>query len=112
MKKFEHIQPDFLFCELPIKDGTQNDERIWIYHRLSSSLIEFVNIDEFPDFQFKGKQDRFEYEEENWFGVFVQNNCEYTDQNENEVLKKAWKFLENYLIWEDNNIDNEFKPLN
>lgn len=107
MEKFEFTQPEFLFCELPIKNGTQNDDRTWIYHRASLSLIEFVNVDAFKDFQFQGKQNRFEYQDENWFGVFVQNNCEATDNNENEVLKKAWKFLENYFIWEDHNIDNE-----
>ena len=101
MKKIDYIQPDFLFCEIVIKDDSQNDGRIWIYHRLSQSLIEFVNVDDFKDFQFKGKQERFEYLGENWFGVFVQNNCEATDNNENEVLKKAWRYLENYFILED-----------
>lgn len=105
MEKFEYTQPEFLFCEIPIKDGSQHDQRIWIYHRLSLSLIEFVNVDNFKDFQFDGKQERFEYLDENWFGIYVQNNCEATDNNEKEVMKKAWRYLENYLIWEDSNID-------
>lgn len=100
-EKFNYTQPEFFFCEIPIKDGSQNDDRIWIYHRLSLSLIEFVNVDNFVDFQFQGIQDRFEYLDENWFGVFVQNNCEATDHKPYEVLKKAWRFLENYFIWED-----------
>jgi hypothetical protein len=101
MKKFEYVQPDFLFCEIVIKEGTQNDNRIWIYHRKSLSLIEFINVDDFKDFQFSGKQERFEYLDENWFGVFVQNNCETTDQDADLVLKSAWKYLEEYFIWED-----------
>lgn len=101
MKKFEFTQPDFLFCEIAIKDDSQNDDRIWIYHRKSLSLIEFINVDDFKDFQFAGKQDRFEYLDENWFGVFVQNNCEATEYNEDKVLKAAWKYLEDYFVWED-----------
>lgn len=101
MKKFDLIQPDFLFCEIAIKDGTQHDNRIWIYHRLSLSLIEFVFVNDLQDFQFTGKQDRFEYLDENWFGVFVQNNCEATEYNADKVLKAAWKYLEEYFVWQD-----------
>lgn len=101
MKKFEFTQPDFLMCCIAIEDGSQNDDRIWIFHRPSLSLIEFVNVDDFKDFQFTGKQDRFEYLDENWFGVFVQNNCEATDHNQDKVLKAAWKYLEDYFVWED-----------
>mgnify|MGYP003601808541 CR=1 FL=1 len=101
MKKFDFIKPEFLKCEIPIKDGSQHDDRLWIYHRPSLSLIEFINVDDFKDFQFSGKQDRFEYLDENWFGVFVQNNCEQTEYNQDKVLKAAWKYLEEYFIWED-----------
>ena len=101
MEKFEFTKPEFLFCEIPIKDETQNDDRIWIYHLESLSLIEFINVDDFKDFQFTGKQDRFEYLDENWFGVFVQNKCESTDHNADQVLKKAWKYLEEYFDWEE-----------
>lgn len=101
MKKFEFTQPDFLFCEIAIKDNSQNDDRLWVFHRQSLSLVEFINVDDFKDFEFTGTQDRFEYLDENWFGVFVQNNCEATDNNPDEVLKAAWKYLEEYFIWED-----------
>ena len=50
---------------------------------------------------FTGKQERFEYFDENWFGVYVQNNCEITENDPDEVLQKAWKFLEDYFDWED-----------
>jgi hypothetical protein len=101
MGKFEFTKPEFLFCEIPIKDGSDHDDRIWIYHLESFSLIEFINVDDFRDFQFIGKQDRFEYLDENWFGVFIQNNCEGTEQNPDQVLKKAWKYLEEYFDWEE-----------
>lgn len=112
MEKLDFIQPEFLLCEIPIKNDTFNDNRLWVYHRLSLSLIEFVNVDDFTDFQFKNVADRFEYENsegfmENYFAVFVQNNCDATDQNEKEVLKNSWEFLKNYFIWEDRNIDLE-----
>ncbi len=109
MEKFNYIQPDYLFCELPIKDNTFNDNRIWIYCRLSLSLVEFVNVDDFKDIEFKGKQQLFQYENnmgfvENYFAIYVQNNCEAMQTNEDENLKNAWKFLQNYFIWEDNNL--------
>ena len=101
MQKFEYVQPEFLFCQIPIKNGSQNDNRIWVYHRLSLSLIEFIHVDRLKDFEFKGKQDRFEYLDQNWFGVFVQNNCEVTGANQDFVLKKSWEFLKAHLIWLD-----------
>ena len=101
MKKFDFIKPEFLMCEIPIKDGSENDDRLWVYHLDSLSLIEFIYVDDFADFSFIGKQDRFEYLGENWFGVFVQNNCEATDHNADKVLKAAWKYLEDYFVWED-----------
>lgn len=106
MQKNDFQQPDFLLCELPIKDNSFNDNRLWVYCRLSLSLIEFVNVDDFKDFQFEGKQQLFQYENktgfvENWVAVYVQNNCDATDNNDNENLKNAWNFIKNYFIWED-----------
>ncbi len=111
MEKFEFEQPEYLFCEIPIKDGSENDHRMWVYHRLSLSLIEFINVDYYIDFQFEGIQDRFTLENryqdgyQNWFGVFVQNNCEITNNNPNQVLKDAWLFLEKFLKWESETYD-------
>jgi hypothetical protein len=105
MNKLEFEKPEFLFCEIPIKDGSDEDDRLWIYHLDSLSLIEFINVDDFTEFQFIGKQDRFEYLDENWFGVYVQNNCESTNQNADQVLKKAWKYLEEYFDWEEEQED-------
>ena len=104
MEKFEFTQPDFFFCEIAVKYGNQNDDRIWIYHRKSLSLIEFINVDDFKDFEFKGKQDRFYIESRegiitDWFGVYVQNNCEVTGFDQDKVLKASWEYLKNYLDW-------------
>ncbi|MFS0489907.1 hypothetical protein [Leadbetterella byssophila] len=38
---------------------------------------------------------------EAWKGIFVQNNSQATGYIEEDVLDMAWKYLENYLIWED-----------
>ncbi|MBF03240.1 MAG: hypothetical protein CMP76_08085 [Flavobacterium sp.] len=48
--KIEFFQPEFFLCEIPIKNNTFHDHRLWVYHRLSLSLIEFVNVDEFKDY--------------------------------------------------------------
>ena len=105
MEKFEFLQPDFFFCEIAIKDDSQNDNRIWIYHRKSLSLIEFVCATDWDVSNLKGTMDRFHFENiegvtEDWFGVYVQNNCEATDYNQNKVLKAAWNYLKAYFDWD------------
>lgn len=107
MSQQNYPQPEFLFAEIYPKDGTFNDNRIWIYHRLSLSLIEFINLNDISDFDFQGVQKDFIYmglgdaDPEAWKGVFVQNNTEATDADENDVLQRSWEYLENYLKWED-----------
>ena len=103
MKKFEFTRPEFLFCEIPIKDNSLHDHRTWIYHLKSSSLIEFIEISNLHDFKFNAYCDYFEYNNETFFGVFTQNNCQIVGANESVVLKNAWLFYKNYLQWEDNN---------
>lgn len=113
MELVELIQPEFLLCELPIKDGSSNDDRIWVYHRLSLSLIEFVCLDEILMSNFKGLSRNFNYIEhekakpEVWKGIFVQNNTSFVDLEAIEVMDKAWRFLEDYLKWEYAQIDLE-----
>lgn len=102
MKKLEYLQPEFLFCEIPIKDNSFNDQRIWIYHRKSISLIEFIDSSKISDFSFTGKLNYFTYEDqEDWIGIFVQNNCEITGNVEEKILLGAWNFLKAYFEWED-----------
>ena len=36
MNKFEFKKPEFLFCEIPIKDETQNDDRIKPMHKATN----------------------------------------------------------------------------
>jgi len=108
MKIQHYDQPEFLFCEIYPKDGTMNDHRIWIYHRLSLSLIEFVCLNDLAEYQLGGRQKDYIYlgiddnaDPEAWKGIFVQNNCEATDNDADKVLDRAWQYLENYLKWED-----------
>ena len=107
MQKLDFKNPEFLFCEIPIKNGTFNDNRVWIYHLPSLSLIEFVEANAFIDFKFNSKQALFQYEYENYIGVFTQNNCNNLNLNPDDILKKSWLFLKDYLAWEDKNIDLE-----
>lgn len=110
MEIFNFKTPEFLMCELPIKDNSKNDDRIWIYHTQTLSLIEFICVSDFQDFNFNLKvgMDRFEFQYddiiEDWFGVFVQNNCDQFSNDENKVLKSAWQFLKEYLEWECGNL--------
>jgi len=99
-------QPEFLMAGIPVKDGSFNDHRIWIYHRLSLSLIELVYLDDITESDFVGEQKNFEYLRkdgvvERWKAVFVQNNCEATELKPDLVINRAWEYFLNYLIFED-----------
>ncbi len=102
MKKIDFFKPEFLLCEIPIKNKTFHDSRKWIYSTGSLSLIEFINVTDFKDFGFTDTRFRFEFENKNgefkdYFGVFVQNNCEVTENNESVIMQKSWLVFENYL---------------
>jgi hypothetical protein len=58
--------------------------------------IEFIYVDDFADFQFTGKQDRFDYLGESGL-VFVRIIAEVTEQDSDQVLKKAWSIWRNIL---------------
>ena len=105
MNTFELKQPDFLFCEIAKKDGSDNDDRIWIYHLKSNSLIEFINQDDFPNLNHVEEKDLFNYLDEEWRGVFIQNNCESKGYNSEKVLKAAWDYLCDYFDWEEQQDD-------
>lgn len=34
---------------------------------------------------------------ESWIGIFTQNNCEATDNNQDEVINEAWNVFKNHL---------------
>lgn len=109
--------PDFLFCELPKKNGDiVHDNRGFIYCPKYLSLIEIVPVDLylalFPSTQ---TQKEYDYHGETFLLVFTQNNVEMcNDALEIEILKgehqkvtdlelmdKAWDFYKEYLTWED-----------
>lgn len=103
----DYQQPDFLLCEIPVKDKSFNDDRLWVYSRLSLSLIEFICLNDIEVSNFQNTQKKFTFFDEQWIGVFVQNNCEPTDNDPNEILNQAWEFFRDYLAWEDVNILNQ-----
>lgn len=103
MIKTIHKLPKFLFCEIPIKEGVRNDNRIWIYHPKTLSLMEFICLPEGDKIKIKDDINYYSYFHgeliEEWFGVFIQNNCEQFNANQETVLKKAWDFLYEYITW-------------
>ncbi|WP_430612832.1 hypothetical protein [Flavobacterium sp. JP2137] len=104
-------QPDFLLAEVPIKDGSPTDDRLWIYCHKTFSLIEFILKEEFSERKFIGTQAPFVYVDldgykEDWIGVYVQNNCALVGADQNDNLKAAWAFLEAYFKWEEMEDDN------
>ncbi len=107
MSLVEYTQPEFLLCEIPIKDGSFNDERIWIYHRPSLSLIEFICLDRIENEDFQGLSKDYIYfgtdhiDPEAWKGVYVQNNAHIIELDSVDLLDQAWKFLNDYLTWDD-----------
>ncbi len=113
MNKTHHYnfeQPDFLLAEIPVKDGSQHDDRIWVYCNKTFSLIEFILEDDFPDAEFVGTHAVFTYTdldeyEEKWTGVYIQNNCALVGVDQKDNLQAAWNFLENYFNWEEQEDD-------
>lgn len=99
--KNNYTTPKFLLAETPIKDGTFNDDRIWIYCPFALSLIEFVCLDDFADYNFKNN-DYFIYtnvdgDDEHWAPNWTQNNCELCEVDENEVMANAIEFFKKHL---------------
>ena len=111
MNDFKFEQPEFLYCEIAKKDSTLlgdyivNDERLWVHHLPSSSLIEFVFMNELGSYNFAEKHREFTYLKYRYIGVYVKNNCSLFDQNADTVLDRAWKYLEDFFIWEDEQIN-------
>lgn len=99
--KLDFTTPEFLFCETPFKDDTPHDHRTWIYSTKSLSLIEFINTEDFTDFEFKDftyfNYKNIEGEIESYIGVFTQNNCEATDNDSKSIMLGAWEVFQQYL---------------
>lgn len=97
--------PKFLISEIAIKDKSYNDDRIWITCPQYLSIIEFVLLGNGGVYASNQIEMNFDYEGEEWIGFFAQNNCEMVDIDPKIVLKEAWEYFKNYLIWEDRNLD-------
>lgn len=103
--------PDFLLCENPIKDGSSEGLRTFIYVPSKMSLIEIFSLDfTRPIFNEGIFSKEYTYTNtdnivEKYILAFVQNNCTITESDELAVLNQAWYFYEYYLQWEDGNID-------
>lgn len=116
MNDFEFNQPEFLLCEIAIKDSSllcehiQNDQRLWIYHLSSASLIEFVYMNDLGSYNFSEKHKEFLFLNNRYTGFFVQNNCKINKENEDSVLDLAWEYLEKFLAWQEE-IYNRANPL-
>lgn len=114
MKHFELKMPKFLLAEEP-KEGYDSLSYIYSPHYLSLILI--IPEDDLTVLLNEGNRQRprktFTYEFEPFEFVILQNNVLATggglspEISEEEFLIQAWEWYENYLIWEDNNIDNE-----
>ena len=109
---FELKLPHFLLAENPTEDL---DRFIYIYSPVYLSLILIIN----ENFQtllvneeMRNKPRRtFHYGDEIFEFVILQNNVIMTggqlapEISEEQFLNEAWKWYEEYLLWEDKNID-------
>ena len=104
--------PLFLLAEEPTAPV---DRFTFIYSPLYLSLILIIpenDISFLPNFNNINKPRKtFIYREESFEFIIIQNNVLATGGElapvitEEEFLNKAWKWYEEYLIWEDNNLE-------
>jgi len=116
----EIVLPQFLIAEDPAGPA---DREIFIYspHYLSLVVVIPENDMTFlpnPE-NISKKRKTYTYKDESFELIIVQNNvlntggALSTEISEGEFLDLAWKYWENYLVWEDNNIDeSESSKLN
>lgn len=112
MKIAEIKMPKFLLAEEP-----QGGDFHYIYspHYLSLVLVipEDVATVTLNKSNLKKPRKTYQYENEVFELVLVQNNVEATGGamspiiSEAEFLDKAWEWYADYLKWEDKNIDDE-----
>lgn len=111
MKAEELTIPEFILGEVPIKDGSIQDQRSWIFCPRALSLIEVIPEEELTVAIHRYLvQKKFTYlnsqkVKENFLLVIVQNNCEFTSINPIQLLEKSWQYYLQYLKWEDENLD-------
>lgn len=119
MESIEFQQPEFLLCEKSIEDYEHDgkiefdrpnsaeggywilNERTWVYHLKSESLMEFYcTIEDQKPPNIIAKHKDFVFNEEYFRGYFVQNNTKRLGLDEDTVLDSAWAFLEGKFKWE------------
>lgn len=113
MKSEELFVPEFLLAEIPIKDKSVNDDRLFVYASKWLSLIEaHCEMDAIVVYPIEMTQKRYNYINsdgitEPWVLVFLQNNVNVIDESKDpfSVMDDAFHFLETYMTWEDINID-------
>lgn len=77
------------------------NERTWVYHLKSESLMEFYcTIEDQKPPNIIAKHKDFVFKEEYFRGYFVQNNTKRLGLDEDTVLDSAWNFLEGKIKWE------------
>jgi len=114
MKATELSLPEFLLAEFPVKTGQPDDERHFIVHR-GITLIEVLPLaimTELLNDNVVKKQYTYTNPEgltEKFILTYHTNNGHFHGFDQFELLDKAWKFYENYLRWEDENIDTGMK---
>lgn len=111
-------QPEFLLCEKSIVDYDREgkvefeksdsivegysiiDERIWVYHLKSESLLEFLYMEGHNPQPIMVKNKNFAFKAEIYKGYFVKNNTERFAMDEDMILEKAWEFLKAKFEWD------------
>ncbi|MCT4034892.1 hypothetical protein HZQ14_15825 [Elizabethkingia anophelis] len=106
--------PKFLLSEEPTGDMNRF---VYIYSPVYMSLILIVAEDSqtviLNDEYLSKPRKTFKYEYETFEFIIIQNNVKLTggqlapEISEPEFLNQAWAWYEEYLKWEDNNIDND-----
>ena len=104
--------PKFLLAEEPTGP---NDREIFIYSPHYLSLVLVIPEDDITvllNNEMRQKPSKpFQYHDVTFELVIFQNNVLHAggvlspEISEEEFLNQAWKFWEDYLIWEDRNID-------
>lgn len=112
--------PTFLLAENPTED---HNKYVYIYSPVYMSLIlivaEYHQTVVLNDEMQRKPRKSFQYNDETFEFIVLQNNVIMTGGqlapriSEIEFLDLAWEWWENYLRWEDDNIDeNETSKLN
>lgn len=111
--KLENLNtPEFLFCEIPLKNGSVNDNRTWVLHTSTNILFEIIALDdlEMVNIYNHYKSFNFNYKYERFKMVVVNDHLNIITE---EIIEGAKKFYIDYLKWEDENINNaEISNLN